>query len=56
MNKKNFCVGVGIGLLACGCAMIAAKPRKKCCTKSALGRALKTMSEVADSISDTMGW
>lgn len=56
MNKKNFYVGVGMGLLACGCAAMAMKPKKKRCMKSAVGKALKTMGEVADSISDAMGW
>lgn len=56
MNKKNFCVGLGIGLLAWSFAMMALKPRKKCCAKSALGRALKALSQAADSITDSMGW
>ena len=55
MNKRNFYVGMGMGLLVgCGAAMVM-RP-KKSAMKSALGRTLKTMSEVADSVSDAMGW
>ena len=55
MNKRNFFVGMGMGVLVGGCAALAMKPRKHC-MKSALGRTLKTMGDVADSISDSMGW
>lgn len=55
MNKRNFIVGMGMGLLVgCGAAM-AMRP-KKSGMKSALGRTLRTMGEVADSVSDAMGW
>ena len=56
MNRKNFYVGMGMGVVACGCAVLAFRPRKKRAITSAVGRALMTMSEVADSISETMGW
>lgn len=56
MNKKNFYVGMGMGIAACGCAALIMKPKKKRCMKSAMGKALRNMSEVADSISDAMGW
>ena len=56
MNKKNFYVGMGMGIVACGCTVLAFRPRKKHNMKSAVGKALRSMSEVADSISDTMGW
>ena len=52
---KNFLIGMGMGLVAGGCAMAAMRPKKRT-VKSALGKTLKTMSEMADSISDSMGW
>ena len=56
MNKKNLYAGIGIGLAAWGCAALIMKPRKKKHVSSAVGTALKTMGEMADSISDSMGW
>lgn len=56
MNKKNMYIGVGLGALAVGTAAMIFKPHKKHKMKSAMGKALKTMGDVADSISDTMGW
>lgn len=56
MNKKNFYVGMGMGLLL-GCASAAAmRPKKKTCVKTMVGKTLHTMGEVADSVSDIMGW
>lgn len=55
MNKKNFCVGMGMGLMFGLGAGMMMRPKKHC-TKSVLGRTLKTLSEVADSISENMGW
>lgn len=55
MNKKNFCVGMGMGLMVGLGAGMMMKPKKRS-MKSVLGRTLKTMGEVADSISDNMGW
>ena len=55
MNKKNFYVGMGMGLIVGGCAAYAKSPKKRC-VKSVVGKTLKTMGEVADSISDAMGW
>ncbi len=56
MNKKNMYIGVGLGALACGAAAMMLKPHKKHKMKSSVGKALKTMGDVAESISDTMGW
>ncbi len=56
MNKKKMYIGAGLGALAVGTAAMLFKPRKKHKMKSAMGKALKTMGDVADSISDTMGW
>lgn len=54
MNRKNFYVGMGMGLMV-GAAAYMMKP-KKSCMKSAMGKTLKTMGEIADSISCYMGW
>ena len=56
MNRKTFYVGMGLGIAACGAAAIAMHPRKKHKMKSAVGKAFKTMGDVAESISDSMGW
>ena len=55
MNKRNFYVGMGMGLMVGGCAVYAMRPRKSG-VKSVLGRTIKTMGEVADSVSELMGW
>ncbi len=54
MNKRNFIVGMGMGLMVGGCAVYAMRPKKN--VKTVLGRTIKTMGEVADSVSDLMGW
>lgn len=55
MNKRNFYVGMGMGLMVgCGVAMLT-RPKKRG-MGCVLGKTLRTMSEVADSISDAMGW
>ena len=55
MNKKNFLIGMGMGLTVGGVIAMATRPKKRC-MKSAVGKTLKTMGEVADSISDSLGW
>ena len=55
MNKKNFFVGMGMGAMACGAAVLMLRPKKKHPMQCAVGKALKTMGDMADSISDTMG-
>ena len=56
MNKKNFYVGMGMGIMAVSAAAMVMRPRKKRCMKSAVGKALHTMGEMADSVCDSMGW
>ncbi len=56
MEKKNLYMGMGMGLAACGLGAMLLRPRKSRKMKSAMGKALRTMSEVADSVSDAMGW
>lgn len=55
MNKRNFLIGMGMGLaVGCGGALIM-RPRRRG-MKSAVGKTLKAMGDIADSISDSMGW
>lgn len=54
MNKMNFLIGMGMGIAVGSTAAMLMRPKKN--VRSALGRTLKSMSEVADSITDTMGW
>ncbi len=54
MKERNFYFGMGMGLVVGGCAMYALRPRSS--TKSFVGRMVKTMGEVADAVSDMMGW
>ena len=56
MDKKNLYMGMGMGIAACGLGAMLFRPRKSKKVKSAVGKALRTMSEVADSVSDAMGW
>ena len=55
MNKKNFLIGMGMGLTVGGVIAMVTRPKKRC-MKSAVGKTLKTMGEVADSISESLGW
>jgi hypothetical protein len=55
MCKKNFCIGMGMGLIV-GSTITMAVNAKRHCPKSVWGRTLKTVAQVADSISDMMGW
>ena len=54
MNQRNFYLGMGIGLAVGGCAMYALRPRKN--ANGFVARAVRTMGEVADAVSDMMGW
>ena len=54
-SKKNLYVGIGMGVAACGCAALIMKPRKRR-IKSAVGKALLSMSELADSVSGSIRW
>lgn len=55
MNKRNFYVGMGMGLVVGGCAVYALRP-KRSGVKTVVGKTLKTMGEVADSVSELLGW
>lgn len=57
MRKTNFYLGMGMGLVVGSCAGLAMHSRKKqSCPKNALGRTLKNVGEMVDSISGAMGW
>jgi len=56
MSKSNFYLGMGMGLVVGSCAGLAMRGKKSNCAKSALGRTLKNVGEVVDSISGAMGW
>ena len=55
MNKRNFFVGMGMGLIVGGCAMGCIMPKKKT-IKTMMGKTLHTMGDAADSVSDFLGW
>ena len=55
MNKRNFYVGMGLGLAVGGAAMLVMRP-KKSGMQTMVGRTLKTMGEAADAVSDLLGW
>lgn len=55
MNKKNFLIGMGMGLIVGGCSVGMMKKKKRS-MKSVVGRTLHSMGEVADSVTDMMGW
>ncbi|MBQ1235422.1 MAG: hypothetical protein IIX72_00445 [Oscillospiraceae bacterium] len=54
-NKSNFYLGMGMGLVVGSCAGLAMRGKKHP-AKNALGRTLKNVGEVVDSISGAMGW
>ena len=55
MYKKNFYVGMGMGMAVYGLISMMFKPRKRR-AKSAVGKALLQMSEIADSVCDNIPW
>ena len=55
MNKRDFYVGMGMGLMLGSAAVFAMRPKKNG-VKTVVGRTLKTMGEVADSVSELLGW
>ena len=56
MRKSNFYLGMGMGLVVGSCAGLAMRGKKQPSPKNALGRTLKGVGEVVDSISGAMGW
>ena len=55
MMSNKFYSGMGMGLVVGSAAVMAMRPKRRC-AKTVLGKTLRTMSDVADSISNTMGW
>ena len=55
MNKTNFMVGMGMGIMVGMGAGLMIRPKKNSMS-SLVGKTLKAMGDVADSISDTIGW
>ena len=55
MTARNFFVGMGMGLLVGGTTALLVKPKKKSVKKS-VGKTIRAMGEVADSVSSAMGW
>ena len=54
MKKANFLIGMGIGVAAGSAAVIGLSSGKKK-SKNLLSKTLKTMGEVVDAVSDSMG-
>ena len=55
MEKKNIMLGLGMGLVIGGLTAMAMKPRKRS-MKTTVGKTLKTMSDVVESVSDALGF
>ena len=55
MYKRNFYVGMGMGLMVGSAAGLAMRPKKNG-VKTLVGRTLKTMGEAVDSVSELMGF
>ena len=53
MRKSNFLIGMGIGAAVGSILSMSVKSGKK--SKNIVGRTLKTMGEVVDAVSDSMG-
>lgn len=56
MNKRNFYMGMGMGIVVGSISAMAMRPKRNKGMKSMAGKTLKAMGEVADSVSDIMGW
>lgn len=54
MHKTNFLVGMGIGMAVGSCAGAMMKSGKKS-PKNVVGKTLKTMGDVVDAVSSSMG-
>ena len=55
MSTRTFLVGMGMGLMVGGAAMYAMRPKKPGAMRL-VERTLKTMGDVADSVSELMGF
>ncbi|MBR1456246.1 MAG: hypothetical protein IJ594_03685 [Oscillospiraceae bacterium] len=55
MDRKDLYMGLGLGFAACGLGTALLRPRKSRRIKSSVGKTLRTMSELADSVCDAIG-
>jgi len=55
MSKRNFFIGMGMGLMVGSAAAWALTPKRRN-AKKLLNQTLKTMGEAVDSVNDMMGW
>ena len=55
MNAKNFAKGVGVGMAVGAAAGLMMQPQKKR-ANGIVADAVRTVSDVTDTIRDTMGW
>jgi len=53
MKKSNFLIGMGIGVAVGSAFGISMMPKKR--SKNIVSKTLKTMGEVVDAVSDSMG-
>ena len=53
MNNMSFIKGMGLGIMVGSMVGMVASPRNK--RKFNIGRALKSMGDVVDSVADTIG-
>lgn len=57
MNSKPVVVGLCVGVAAgIGTSAIMMKPNKKHLGKNVVGKTLRAMGDMADSVSSAMGW
>ena len=54
MTKMSFAKGIGLGLLV-GSAVAVAIPHRKHSHKRTIGKALRTVGEVIENVSDAIG-
>ena len=56
MKEHNFVKGMGLGMIAGTALGVAMAPKKKTSMKKAAGKAMKTVGQVMENISDEMGF
>ena len=56
MNNRNMLIGIGMGMAMGSLGAMMLRPKKSRKMKSAVGKTLKSMSELAESVSNAMGW
>lgn len=56
MKTNGFLKGIGVGMVAGAAVGAALMPKKKTSLKKAAGRAMKTMGQVMEELSDDMGF